>query len=343
VLLEVPPPSIDVTTAEAVAVEHFGVAGRATKLSSERDCNFLLTTHTEQLLLKIANSAEEPAALDAQTAVLMHIADKDPGLPVPRARRTTSGELSARLRGADQGPFIVRLLDFLPGQPLNGVQRSVIQRRSIGAMLARLDRALHDFSHRGAERPLLWDISRAGELDVLLPHIADPARRAQAARFLDGFVSHAMPVLQGLRLQVIHNDFNPHNLLVDPLDPDRIAGIIDFGDMVHGPLINDLAVAAAYHVPVDGHPLAQVADIVAAYHMIHPLRIEELDILFDLITARQVATVLITAWRAALHPDNSQYILRNAPGAWQGLERFGTLPRREVRHILRAACGMKIS
>ena len=342
-LLEVPPPSIDVAAAEAIAAEHFGAVGRATQLASERDCNFLLTTGTEtaRLLLKIANPAESANAVAAQTAALLHIAARDPELPVPRIHRTKGGELAARALHGDAEPLIVRLLDFLPDQALIGTQRSAIQRRGIGTMLGRLDRALEGFSHVGAARPLLWDIARAGELAVLLPHIADLVRRDLAARCLDGFVSHALPALGRLRSQVIHNDFNPHNLLVDAGDPSRITGIIDFGDMVRGPRVIDLAVAAAYHVPVDGNPLAEIIDLVTAYHSVNPLQPHEVDILFDLAIARQIATVTITAWRATLHPENSQYILRNAPSAWHGLQRLTALPRREAQHTLRAACGME--
>lgn len=342
-LLEVPPPPLDAVVAEALAAEHFGVVGRATQLSSERDCNFLLTTGTAQFLLKIANPAEIPAAVAAQTAALTHIAERDPELPVPRIHQTKAGELAARALRRDAEPLIVRLLDFLPGQALSGTQRSAIQRRGIGTMLGRLDRALEGFSHVGAARPLLWDIARAGELAVLLPHIADPGRRDLAAQCLEGFVSQTLPALQGLRSQVIHNDFNPHNLLVDAADPGRITGIIDFGDMVWGPRLVDLAVAAAYHVPVDGHPLDEVVDIVAAYHSVNPLQPHEVDILFDLATARHVVTVTITAWRATLHPENSKYILRNAPTAWHGLQRFAALPRHEAQHTLRAACGIESS
>ena len=350
-VLEVPAPSIDSAAAEAIASEHFGAVGRATPLSSERDCNFLLATGTGQLVLKISNPAESPAAVAAQTAALEHIAVRDPGLPVPRNHRTKAGELAGRaVHGeadrapeGDSEPLIVRLLDFLPGQPLSGAQRSASQRRGIGTMLARLDRALEGFSHAGAQRPLLWDISRADQLRALLPHIADPGRRDLATRCLDGFVLQVLPALQGMRSQVVHNDFNPHNLLVDVGDPGRITGIIDFGDMVWGPRVVDLAVAAAYHVPVDGHPLDEVVDIVAAYHSVNPLEPHEVDVLFDLVTARQVATVTITAWRATLHPENSKYILRNAPSAWHGLERFAALTRREAQHTLRAACGMESS
>ena len=338
-LLEAPAPSIDVDAASAIASEYFGEVGRATALSSERDCNFLLLTRTERLLLKISNRAEEPAAIDAQTAALAHIADNDPALPVPKVRRTKAGKLRAQLPYA-QGHLIVRLLDFIPGQALAGAPPSAIQRRAIGALLARLDCALRGFSHPGAERPILWDISRTCELGIMLRYIADRERRAQATRCLERFASHVLRVLPSLRSQVLHNDFNPHNLLVDTVAPDRISGIIDFGDMVRGPLINDLAVAAAYHVSTDGHPLAQIVDLVTAYHAINPLRPEEVDLLFDLIAARQAITVIITAWRSALHPENTPYILRNAPIAWHGLDRLGALPPAEARGMLRAACGM---
>jgi 4-aminobutyrate aminotransferase-like enzyme/Ser/Thr protein kinase RdoA (MazF antagonist) len=332
-LLQVPAPKIDADRAPEIAAEYFGVVARAHALSSERDCNFLLDTGTEQLLLKIANEAEDPTAIEAQTAVLEHIASRDPELPVPGVRRTKSGDWSAQM-----GPHKVRLLDFLPGTALSSVPRSASQRQSIGALLARLDSALSDFVHPGAERAILWDLSRAIELAPLLPSIEDPAQRARATRYLDDFAKHALPVLPRLRAQTIHNDFNPHNLLVAADDPHRISGIIDFGDMVRGPLINDLAVAAAYHVSEDGHPLAQVLDVVKAYHAINPLTAEELDVLFDLILTRQVITVIITAWRATLHPHNAAYILRNAPTAWRGLDRIGAVNRAEAQKMLHDAC-----
>jgi len=166
-------------------------------------------------------------------------------------------------------------------------------------------------------------------------------QRDLAARCLDGFVSHALPALGRLRSQVIHNDFNPHNLLVDAGDPSRITGIIDFGDMVWGPRVIDLAVAAAYHVPVDGNPLAEIIDLVTAYHSVNPLQPHEVDI--PLRPRHRASDRHSDDHSVACHspPENSQYILRNAPSAWHGLQRLTALPRREAQHTLRAACGME--
>ena len=59
-----------------------------------------------------------------------------------------------------------------------------------------------------------------------------------------------------------------------------------------------------------------------AYTAVLPLNDAELDLLFDLITARMVTTLSITSWRAARYPENAAYILRNAPAAKAGLAAF---------------------
>ena len=338
-LLERSPPLISATEAIELARQHFHVTGRVTLLSAERDCNYRLETDKGDLLLKISNAGEDPAAVDAQTGALLHIAVRDPSLPVPRVLRTMEGA-TVLLWHRPEGTLRVRLLSFLPGTPLHLSPSTTAQRQSVGAGLAQLALALEDFDHPGARRPLLWDVSRAGELHALLPYIADVRYRALAQNVLDRFERYVVPSLPGLRRRVLHNDFNPHNLLVDPENTDKLAGIIDFGDMVHAPLVNDLATAAAYFVPADAHPLAYAADMVTAYHRVNRLRPEEIDLLFDLIATRQAVSVIINTWRAGLQPENRDYILRNSPAAWRGVERFAQLDRAEAQSIFRAACGM---
>lgn len=335
-LLDQPPPRVGTDDATAIAARYFGVTGTASVLSAERDCNFRLATANGDVLLKISNPAEDPAAIEAQTEALLHIARRDPGLPVPRILPDLDGATILQWPGPS-GILRVRMLSYLPGQPLTAASQSTARRQSVGALLARLTLALQDFDHPGTHRALLWDITHAGDLDVLLHHIADEHRRALATRFLDAFKRHAVPVLPGLRARVLHNDFNPHNLLADPAAPDSLAGIIDFGDMVWAPMVNDVATASAYDVPAAGHPLAHAVDLVSAYHAVNPLTPEEIDVLFDLIAVRQVVSVTINTWRAERHPDNRDYILRNSQAAWQGLERLATLDRPAAQTLFRSA------
>ena len=67
-------PRFTLNDAERLARDHFGVAGRATALTSERDQNFLIEpARGDGVVLKIANAAENPAMLDAQRAVIEHL------------------------------------------------------------------------------------------------------------------------------------------------------------------------------------------------------------------------------------------------------------------------------
>ena len=135
---------------------------------------------------------------------------------------------------------------------------------------------------------------------------------------LDGFGRLANGTFNTLPRQVIHNDFNPHNILVSPSNPDVLAGVIDFGDMVEAPLINDLAVALSYQIGA-GNGLENAIAILAAYHRVRPLDRSEIACLPTLLRTRLAMTVIITEWRASLHPENREYILRNHPIALSGL------------------------
>ena len=198
-LLDRLPPDVSLDQAMALAAEHFGLAvtGAPALLSAERDCNIRLQTTAGPMLLKISNPAEDPAAIEAQTLALLHIAAVDPALPVPRVVPTRAGA-PILLWDGPAGVLRVRVLTYLQGEPMHPNQASPARRRSVGQVLGRLALALHGFDHEGARRALLWDITAAGDLAVLLPFIEDPGRRALATRFLDGFQGFAAPRLAAI-------------------------------------------------------------------------------------------------------------------------------------------------
>jgi Ser/Thr protein kinase RdoA (MazF antagonist) len=95
----------------------------------------------------------------------------------------------------------------------------------------------------------------------LLSWINGVDQREQVALELRRFTQHVMPILRSLRAQTIHNDLNPHNILAVGANTDQIAGVIDFGDMLRTPLIQELATAAAYQPAVGTHPMQALAHI----------------------------------------------------------------------------------
>ncbi len=334
-LLSAPPPTQTDAQMLDLAARHFGLTGTLKRLTSERDLNLLLrTADGSGYVLKASNPAEPPPVTEFQTLALKHIAHTAPDLPVPRVMLTQDGSSALPLPAGG----VFRVLSYLEGTPLHLAPRSNAQRRAIGAAQAALTRALQNFNHPAADHILLWDIKNAANLRPLLPAIADPGQRATATAFLDRFDAVIAPALAQMPLQVVHSDMNPHNVLVDPANPDHIAGIIDFGDMVRTPRVCDVAVAASYVIdPAD--PLGSLCAHFAGYQAVNPLTDAEVDLLFDLTTARLVTTLCIANWRAVQYPDNAEYILRNTAHARIGLAAFAGITPATAREAYAAVKG----
>jgi Ser/Thr protein kinase RdoA (MazF antagonist) len=330
--------SLPESLAKQLAAEHYCLSAAVHRLDSERDQNFRLRTPDgREYVLKIANPTEDRAVTNLQTEALVHLAAADPDLPVPRMFPALNGANELEIGFDDGSTRVVRLLSFLAGKPFHTVESTPALRRDLGQCAARMARGLSDFRHPGANHKLLWDLQHAAELRPLIDAV--PAdRRALVERTLDGFETRALPVLAGLPKQPLHNDLNPHNIVVDSANNERIAGIIDFGDMTSTARIVDLAVTAAYQVVDSDDPLAPACDMIGAYHAVSPLDPIEFDILFDLMATRMVMTIVISSWRAIRYPGNRDYILRNNPDAWGRLQRVADIPRARARQQIQSAC-----
>lgn len=338
-LLQAQPAQVSAVRASIIASERFGVLGSVRPLAGERDLNFHLGgTNGTAYLLKISHPLENPQVVDFQNQALLQIQRADPELPVQRVYAARDGRYQAAV-DIDGRQMLVRLLSFVAGRPLHQVKHgSVSLRRNLGDAMGRLDRALADYRHPASGHELLWDMQQAARLRPLLVHIDDQTLRALVGEALDAFEACALPRYPVLRRQVIHNDLNPHNVIVDTQQPERVLNILDFGDMVEAPLINEVGVAAAYQLGQQGDVLAPALDFVAAYHRRNPLREDELDILGELIATRLVMTIAITAWRASLHPQNRAYILRNVAQASASLRGLASIAPAVVRQRILQAC-----
>ncbi len=339
-VLSAPPAPVQPDEAADLLRQHYGLTGRLQPLSGERDANFLLAPAGggARCMLKLSHPDEDPLVADFQTQALLHLAATDPDLPVQRLLPDRQGAAAVRIQDAAGRTRVARVFSYIEGLPMPQAPRSAAQRLNVARMLARLDMALASLSHPAGARELPWDIQRADRVRPLLVHVADPARRALAEAALDSFEQRAKPHLAALRRQPIHNDFNLYNLLVDPEATERVAGILDFGDMVQGPLVNDLAVAASYQIDESSDALASIAAFAAAYHAVSPLQAAETALLLDLVRARLSMVVAISGWRAAREPDNAPYLLRNNAVSWARLAACAELTPEQVQSAIHAAC-----
>ena len=324
-------------TVEALVHAHFGLQGNACVLNSERDETFRLTAADGQnFIVKLASPLERQEILTFQTEALLHLASKDLSVPLPRPVATRNGDYIAEVQPADERRML-RVLTYLDGTLLFRIEPSIRQMRSIGNALGALNRALSDFKPVVPRQSLLWDLCTAAELRQYLPSVAQE-RRVLVAGILDALAALEQGALKHVRRQIIHNDFNPHNILVDDAEPSRVTGVIDFGDMVEAPLVNDIAVALSYQVAA-GEDLSLMLAMLGAFQAVQPLEPDEIDCLPALIRGRLAMTITITEWRAALYPENRAYILRNHPLAERGLKKLSAVTDAELADLFRTTLG----
>jgi hydroxylysine kinase len=341
-------PRVSPDQAEAIALEHYGVTGRAERLAAEHDDTFRITTHSGPRLLKVSVLDEGtdlgPDIVSFQTAVLLHLAATAPELPVQRVIGALSGAPEVRITGYGPGR-LVRMTSWLEGELLGRAPVSAVLRRDLGATLARLNVALRGLRHPGARRTHQWDLQNFWRLRSLLAELPDRGLLPEVARAfpaglpaglpagglragltdsLDRFDAVVRPALAGLPVQVIHTDFHGDNLVTDGA---RITGILDFGDALAGPVAMDVGVAVCYQLGA-GQPgtgpslLGPARDVVAGYHAVDPLGPAELALVAEFTVARVAARIIVSQWNARREPANRGYLLRRTP---QAIEHFAAL------------------
>jgi Ser/Thr protein kinase RdoA (MazF antagonist) len=340
-VLEAKAPAFSTAEAERIALRNFGVSGSARALVSERDQNFYLRIDDgREYVLKIANPAEDPAVLDFQTQALLHIARVNPELPVPHLVATTEDASSCTIDGADGRRFITRLLSYLPGALLDQVQPSRALLRDVGASAARLGQALRGYFHPAARHELFWDLTQAPSLRERTHHIGDPNIRRMVEGVIDRFAEQVLPGLQGMRAQVIHNDVSCMNTIVEG---DLVTGVIDFGDLIHAPLVCDLAVPISELIVDADDSFGVAMEIAAGYCAVEPLTAEEIAVVFDLVVTRTAMAIAISAWRVGDHPENRAYITAGDDGSTAMLTWLLDQNASFFHACLRNACGLPAS
>jgi len=316
----------------------YGLRGRLENLDSERDQNYLFSDHDgRRFVLKIANIAETVDVVDMQVRALQHLAITDPMLPVPRVVPSADGHDYQLACFPDGSEHVVCLLSYLEGVPLEQLsgRSAAVTFRDLGAFMARVDIALRGFFHPAANQQHPWNIATCLQLRALTQHI-DRGRDYVEAVF-DRMEKAVLPRLRALRHQVVHQDAHAGNLLVDPADPRTITGLIDFGDMLHGPLVTELAIACDSIPLASADIITPACEIAAGYDSILPLEEEEIDMVFDLVAVRNAMVATIGAARAALNPEQSAHI-RSADPYVDRLRQLQESGRRNFNRRLRSAC-----
>jgi 4-aminobutyrate aminotransferase-like enzyme/Ser/Thr protein kinase RdoA (MazF antagonist) len=354
--LRTSPPSIGIAEGERIARDLYGLAVSLSALPGERDCNFRLRTadtpgvdtpdaatsglapDPREFVLKVLPATTDAESADCLVRVLDHLAEQDPTLPVPRLFPTLRGEAIGRFsrEGID---YATCLVSFLPGRLMAESPPSAALMQNVGVTLARVDRALQGFFHPSLVRRLAWDVRRLPELAEFSSDIESAALRETVNKVCSEFRA-CLPRLRGLRSQAIHGDCHGANLLVD--DQDAVSGILDFGDMIHAPLIFEPAVAMSELLTEGAAPLDSVAAVLHGYSQSRSLQAEEVELVYDVITARHAITLLVHAWRRHHDRQGARVLDVASVHAERSLQRLLDLDRGALtRSWHEAACTLR--
>jgi 4-aminobutyrate aminotransferase-like enzyme/Ser/Thr protein kinase RdoA (MazF antagonist) len=305
--MQLPRPDVTAEEAATILETHYGLSGSLLELGSQQDRNYRIDTGSARYVLKISRAEYQTIELEAQNAAIRHLIGKADALRVPNVIPSVDGEDIVALTVRD-GDYKVRVLDYVDGQSLTRRKHlATATVAALGALCARLARDLADFDHPGLDRNLQWDLRRAGPVAVhLLSAITNHEARDRIAKAMVAAVKRIQPLAGDLRVQPVHHDVTDDNVVCQPDEHGQLIpnGVIDFGDIIQGWLVGDLAVTCAsllHHAEGDAF---YILPAIQAYHAIYPLTEPELKALWPLIVARAVILSASSEQQLSIDPDN---------------------------------------
>jgi hydroxylysine kinase len=298
----------------------YDLTGQLTRIPTEKDDTFRLATTGGQFLVKIAPASESAQIVNLQSAVMQHLENSAQPIPAQRLIRGVHGQVESTVVDPGGENRILRVLSYLDGSLLAKANPTPAQFAGVGAMLGRLDRALSDFEHPDESRLLIWDLKNFSYMRPLLEWVTDRDDMTMATWVFDQFDALVAPRIATLEAQMIHGDFSPFNVVVDPTTEEFVTGIIDFGDVVRSPTVFELSVAVANQIGADERrPWASALDIVRGYRAVRPLADSDTSLLAITGPARLLLRALVYGWRAATHAHTRDYGLSHSAPDWARL------------------------
>lgn len=291
-----PPPRLPLDLIRDFVAAAYGLSGTYHRLDGERDQNHRLVTKAGSHVVKLCSAAEGVAVAQEQAKALRHIAETAPGLAIPRCLAARDGALVPVLM-YEGAAYPVLVLDWLEGDVIGDRQLSPQNYLAWGENIGRMNHALRGFTSSFiTSRKLDWNTERFSEAGFNLDELGVAEKEAQLLRpVIAEFEQTFCGRLKHFPHQIVHGDVHPYNTLVAA--DGSIAGIIDFGDMIHGARLLDLSNAMGDCL-VPGHDFAVTIEGLVKGFLRHvPLEDGEIDLLLPLAKMRLVISYLVAQSR----------------------------------------------
>ncbi len=302
------------------------------------NANYIIENDLHHYIFKTyAYDKELHAVLIAENETLQLLNAKEQ-FKFPKPIPFISGEL-IKVITLDGKTIICRMLSFLDGEFLGDSHPTEALFHSFGTFLAELNLKLQHFnSYVLKARQWEWDLQYFLLNKKYIDNISVPHDRSIVHYFFKQYEQHVFPILPQLRKQIIHNDANEWNVLVKN---GKVSGIIDFGDLAHTHLINEIAIAITYACYDKDEPLEWIPSILTSYHNVIPFEEIEIKILYYLIAARLCTSVCNSAHAKKVNPNNI-YATISEENAWKMIYKWLQINPIKFEDICRKAIGLAI-
>ena len=345
-------------------------ASLAEHLVSYSDTNTLIETPNprDQFVLKVTLAGDNAEAIATETEAMERALAA--GVKVPQVLTDSLGRRIVSFQDDRGQACLARAIQFLEGRTLAGSIHTPQLMDDLGNTLGTLSLALQDFDPSALAACDVWDLDHGTTMIQEYGSALLEPEQGQIVEAVAADHDARSSGITGLPQSVIHGDANDYNILVGaPSDttaiehqnpslrfaPNRVAGLIDFGDLHRSSTVNELAIAIAYAMFGQSRehandPVGLILPLVAAYNKHRPLSAKELQVLFPKALLRLAVSVSVSAQKRLQSNDTEPYHSVSEGDAWRTLRHFVSLTdsiaerRAQLRRIewrLRHACGLE--
>jgi len=320
-------------------IDNYSILSKKTillkKLSSERDKNFLIKINSKQkYVLKISNPEESRELLNLQDYILDNLGKRN------SLKQYIPKKIHSRIKiysDLMNRKCCVRILSYIDGKMYAFVKHDQFLEMSLGTLLGNLSKELQNLIKPSAFRKFEWDPSNISWINKEISLFKGKNKKI----ILNNLKEHNFFVkknLKKLRFSLTHGDVNNYNLVVKK---NKILGLLDYGDMIYAPTVNDLAISLSYALMNKDNLYSTLRNIIVSYHKIFQISFDEIFSLMTLVKARLTITVVMAEKQRKKFPDNN-YLSISEKDAWKLLNKLNSINPYLLIFLIRDFCGYSI-
>lgn len=300
------------------------------KLDGYENENYLITTKNKKYIFKkYPYSPELATVIKGENEVLLFLSENKNKFPNPI--KAVDGKY-VQIHKINGQKVICRMLSFLEGEMLGSIKNTKEMFKSLGIFLAKMNLNLQSYNNNIIKaRVWHWDLQYFHLNKKYIDYITNAKDRSLVKYFFYQFQENVSPLIPSLRKSIIHSDANEWNVLIQN---GKVSSIIDFGDLVYSPLINEIAIAMTYASYDKENPLDWALIILKSYNSEIPILEMEIKTLYYLIAARLCISLCNAAYSKKINPENN-YAFSSEKSGWKMLYKWIVLSPRFVENTFR--------